>query len=151
MGIRKIFISGVIQGSATDKSIFSQDYRIKIKSALSAKFPEAEIFDPFDGHENSIDYDDAKGKETFMHHIDHLKSSDLVIAYLPHASMGTSIEIWEAHINKIPVWTITPMSSNWVIRFCSRKIFRDIEDFAAFVNQLENFRIETEEDADVRI
>lgn len=131
--IKKIFLAGVIQGSSQDKSIFSQDYRARLKTILRDYFPSAEIFDPFDGHENSIEYDDVKGKATFMGHICHIHESSLLIAYLPHASLGTAIEIWESHQRGIPVWTISPMRTNWVIRFCSDKIFDDIESFRRFL------------------
>ncbi len=95
--------------------------------------PDAKIYDPFDGHENSIDYDDDQGRKTFLHHIKQVQESDLVIAYLPHASLGTAIEIWESYKLGIPVWIISPMSTNWVVRFCSDKVFGDIESFADYL------------------
>lgn len=131
--IRKIFLSGVIQGSSQDRSIHSQEYRKEIKSILKDVFPEAEVYDPFAGHEHSVDYDDDKGLATFMSHLKHVYDSDLLIAYLPHASLGTAIEIWECHQRRIPVWTISPMKTNWIVRFCSEKIFGDIESFASYV------------------
>jgi hypothetical protein len=129
----KIFIAGVIQGSLQGKSIHSQDYRTEIKSLLGAAFPTADIFDPFDGHEYSIDYDDELGRQTFHRHLDEARSSDLLVAYLPHASLGTAIEIWESHQKGIPVWIISPMQTNWVVRFCSDKIFNDISSFAEYL------------------
>ena len=132
-GFNKIFIAGVIQGSHQDKSIHSQDYRQELRDLLAVAFPDARIYDPFEGHENSIEYDDHKGRETFLSGIKAVLESDLVIAYLPHASLGTAIEVWESHKNKIPVWTISPMKTNWVVRFCSDKVFESIEDLAAFL------------------
>jgi hypothetical protein len=136
MSFKKIFLSGVIQGSSRDKSIHSQNYRTQLKSILSDAFPDAAICDPFDGHENSIEYDDETGKKTFFGHLEHVRSSDLLIAYLPHASLGTAIEIWESHKNGIPVWTISPMKTNWVVRFCSEMIFEDIDAFADYVREI---------------
>jgi len=133
MTFRKIFLSGVIQGSSRDKGIHSQEYRTQLKEILKNAYPQAEICDPFDGHENSINYDDETGKRTFYGHLEHVRSSDLLIAYLPHASLGTAIEIWESHKNKIPVWTISPMKTNWVIRFCSDLIFEDVEAFSGYL------------------
>jgi hypothetical protein len=129
----KIFLAGVIQGSNQGKEIHSQDYRTEIKALVSAAYPQADIFDPFDGHEYSIDYDDEMGKQTFHRHLDEARSSDLLIAYLPHASLGTAIEIWESHLRGIPVWIISPMSTNWVVRFCSNKVFDDIASFANYL------------------
>lgn len=131
--VKRIFLAGVIQGSFKDKSIHSQEYRGRITSILKEAFPEAEIIDPFSGHENSIDYDDDRGKQTFLKHLDLATGCDLLVAYLPHASLGTAIEIWETHRRNIPIWTISPMKTNWIIRFCSSRIFEDIESFAAFL------------------
>jgi nucleoside 2-deoxyribosyltransferase len=133
MIFKKIFISGVIQGSSKDTSIHSQSYRSELRELLKKAFPDAVIFDPFDGHENSIDYDDQKGRETFFFHIKEVHNSDLLIAYLPHASLGTAIEVWESHNKGIPVWTISPMKTNWVIRFCSDKIFDNIGEFSKYL------------------
>jgi hypothetical protein len=132
---KNIFISGVIQGSALGRDIHSQEYRAQIKSILREAMPDSNIYDPFDGHENSIDYDDDQGRKTFFHHIKLVQESDLVIAYLPHASLGTAIEIWESYKLGIPVWIISPMSTNWVVRFCSDKVFSDIESFADYLTR----------------
>ncbi len=128
--MKRVFLAGIIQGSHRDKTIHSQDYRERIISAIQSAFPDAVIYNPFDGHEKSIEYDDQKGKETFFSALEEIKKCDLMIAYLPHASLGTAIEIWECHKLGIPVWTITGMKTNWVVRFCSEKIFDDIESFA---------------------
>jgi nucleoside 2-deoxyribosyltransferase len=129
----RIFISGVIQGSHQDKSIHSQDYRSRLKAILLEAFPDAAIHDPFEGHENSVEYDDRQARQTFLNHIDQVHKSDLLIAYLPHASLGTAIEVWESHKKQIPVWTISPMKTNWVVRFCSDKVFDDIDSFAEYL------------------
>jgi nucleoside 2-deoxyribosyltransferase len=134
--MKRIFLAGIIQGSNRDKTIHSQDYREMIISAIESAFPDAVIYNPFDGHEKSIEYDDRKGKETFFSAIEEIKSCDLMVAYLPHASLGTAIEIWECYKLGIPVWTITDMKTNWVVRFCSEKIFDDIESFAQHLQSL---------------
>ena len=141
MRFAKIFLSGVIQGSSRDNSIHSQEYRSRIKNILRQAYPDAEICDPFDGHENSVDYDDEMGKRTFFNHLEKVRGSDLLVAYLPHASLGTAVEIWESHRNNIPVWTISPMRTNWVIRFCSERLFDDIESLAEFLRS-ENVKAE---------
>ncbi len=130
---KKIFLAGVIQGSSQDKTIHSQAYRTELKAILREAFPNAEVFDPFDGHENSIEYDDEMGRRTFHSALEQVESSDLLVAYLPHASLGTAIEIWESHRKGIPVWTISPMRTNWVVRFCSEIIFDDISAFGKYL------------------
>ena len=47
------------------------------------------------------------------------KQFDLLIAYVPEASMGTAIEMWEAHQHARVVVTITPLSHNWVVQITS--------------------------------
>lgn len=131
--MEKIFLAGIIQGSSNDNSIHSQDYRKRIISAIGETYPGASVFDPFEGHENSIDYDDKQGKRTFYGALEEIKKCDLMIAYLPIASLGTAIEIWECYKLGIPVWIITGMKTNWVVRFCSEKVFNDIDSFAEYL------------------
>ena len=134
--MKRIFLAGIIQGSFRDKSIHSQDYREEIIAAIQDALPDAVIYNPLHGHENSVEYDDAKGKATFFNSLDEIKKCDLMIAYLPSASLGTAVEIWECYKLGIPVWTITPMKSNWVVRFCSDMIFDDIDSFSRHVESL---------------
>ena len=54
---------------------------------------------------------------------------DAVIAFVPEASMGTAIEIWEAHQNGHAVITISPLSKNWAIRFLSDLIYPNLGSF----------------------
>ena len=133
--MRKVFLAGIIQGSNKDRAIHSQHYREKIKSIIGKVCPEAAVYDPLDGHLQSVDYDDQKGKETFSGSLAEIGNCDLMIAYLPVASLGTAIEIWESYKRGVPVWTITGMKTNWVVRFCSEKIFEDIESFADYVEK----------------
>lgn len=133
--MRRVFLAGIIQGSNKDKAIHSQDYRAKIKSIIREVYPEAAIYDPLEGHLQSVDYDDEKGKETFSNSLAEIDNCDLMIAYLPVASLGTAIEIWESYRRGIPVWTITGMKTNWVVRFCSEEIFEDIESFADYMEK----------------
>jgi hypothetical protein len=130
---KNIFLSGVIQGSALGRDIHSQEYRTRIREILKESMPDSTVYDPFDGHEYSVDYDDEQGRKTFFGHVKKVHESDLVIAYLPHASLGTAIEIWESYKLGIPVWIISPMDTNWVVRFCSNKVFADIESFANYL------------------
>jgi nucleoside 2-deoxyribosyltransferase len=133
--MRRVFLAGIIQGSNKDRAIHSQDYRGKIKSIVREAYPEAAIYDPLQGHLQSVDYDDEKGKETFSNSLAEIDNCDLMIAYLPVASLGTAIEIWESYRRGIPVWTITGMKTNWVVRFFSERIFEDIESFADYMEK----------------
>ena len=56
---------------------------------------------------------------------------DVLVAFVPSASMGTAIEMWEAWRCGRIVLTISPLSHNWVVRFCSHAVYADVEVFAA--------------------
>ncbi|MHC4870893.1 MAG: hypothetical protein ACYTFY_03520 [Planctomycetota bacterium] len=126
-----IFLAGIIQGSLPD-SIESQDYREPILSALGKVFPEADIYDPIAEFPDSLEFTDKKSEEVFFHLMQRAGESDLLVAYVPSASMGTAIEIWNAFKSKKPVVVISPLELNWVIRFCADKICGSIEDFIEF-------------------
>jgi hypothetical protein len=130
---RRIFIAGIIQGSCKGKDVWSQDYRSRLKEVLARAFPGWEIYCPVENHPESEEYTDEEARETFMYHIDLVKRSSLIVAYLPSASMGTAVEMWEAYKKGIPVWTITPMLENWVVRITSTRIFPSLEALEEFL------------------
>jgi len=133
--MKKVFLAGIIQGSARDKSIIAQDYRGQIKGIIAEFMPDWEVYDPYDGHEGSVHYDIVKGEAVFRNSLEELERCDLLIAYLPSASLGTAIEMWESCRLGIPVWTITEMKDNWVVRFCSERIFANVDSFGEFLKQ----------------
>jgi hypothetical protein len=53
------------------------------------------------------------------------------VAFVPEASMGTAIEMWEAHRHGRVVITISPLVHNWAVRFLSHAVYADVEAFAA--------------------
>jgi nucleoside 2-deoxyribosyltransferase len=129
----RIFLSGIIQGSRRGKNIHAQTYRDVLKDLLHRYAPDAEIICPIDLHPNSVDYDDDQARATFIDMVRLAQESDLVIAYLPEASMGTAVEMWEAHRRGVPVLTISPLAENWVVKLASRKIFPTVAAFEAFL------------------
>ena len=131
--IRSFFLAGIIQGSKKGKILHSQEYRHKIRPILKRYFPKAEIIDPVDVHPDSAEYDYKTGESVFYKSIKQATQCDCLIAYLPEASMGTAIEMWECHKKKIPVWTITPLKNNWSIKFLSSEIFESLEEFELFL------------------
>ncbi len=137
---KRFFLAGIIQGSQRGRRLYPQDYRERIKRALEERFPRAVIFCPYELHPNSIDYDSEKGKETFLRMIEEAKRSDCLVAYLPEASLGTAIEIWECYKSGVPIWTISPMGENWVVKFFSTKIFPSLSDFETYLKEPEVVR-----------
>ena len=131
---RSFFLAGIIQGSKRGKNLYDQDYRTKIKTLLHQHFPESEIIDPLDTHPNSVDYDHQTGEKVFFESVKQATESDCVIAYLPEASMGTAVEMWECNKKGVPVWSITPMKQNWVVKFMSTKIFESLDEFEEYLD-----------------
>lgn len=125
----RAFLAGVMQGSMVEKGLVAQDYRQAIKALLQEHLPEVDVYDPLADHKNSLDYDRRTGREVFFYHNELCQTVDLLIAFLPQASMGTAIEMWEAYQNGAVVISISPMRHNWVVKFLSHRIYPDVESF----------------------
>ncbi len=130
----RFFVAGIMQGSRQDPDICSQDYRTAIREIILQKYPQAEIICPFDLYPESPYYGPEDGKRTFLDLADRAKEADFLIAYLPEASMGTAIEMWQAYGEGVPILSISPMAENWVIKFLSARTFATLEQFAEFVD-----------------
>ncbi len=127
--IVRFFLAGIIQGSKKGLDVFDQGYRERIKTILSEVFPGCVLVCPVEKHPRSVLYGDDRARRTFLENIEKAKQCDAMIVYLPEASMGSGIEMWEAHHRGIPIFTITPLSSNWVVRILSSAVFRDLSEF----------------------
>jgi len=135
---KRVFIAGIIQGSCKGKDVWSQDYRSRLKEALARAFPGWEVYCPVENHPESVEYTDEEAKETFFYHTDLVKESSLVVVYLPSASLGTAVEMWEAYKEGIPVWTVTPMLENWVVRITSTRIFPSLKELKGFLESCDS-------------
>lgn len=134
----RIFIGGVMQASNPGKGIVDQGYRQQIAAALTARWPDVEIIDPFRLHPNSVDYDDDAARATLFAMLECAATSDLVIAYVPTASMGTALEMYAAERAGVPVITISPLATNWVVIALSRRVFPDLPAFFAALAEAES-------------
>lgn len=134
----QVFIGGVMQASIQGKGIVSQDYRRQIADALQVRWPDIEVIDPFALHPNSVSYDDEGAQKTLFAMLDHAAASDVVIAYVPTASMGTALEMYVAHQRGVPVITISPLAENWVVRALSQRVFPDMASFLRAVAAAES-------------
>jgi len=65
----------------------------------------------------------------------------VLVAYLPEASMGTAIEMWEAYQHGAAVISISPLRTNWTVCFLSHAIYDDMEQFAAALQSGEVARV----------
>ena len=119
------FLAGIIQGSLPD-AIHDQDYRAEIAQMVRRHFPGAGIFDPFAEHPDSLAYDPEQGRTVFFHLMERAGASDVVIAFVPEASMGTAIEMWRAHRAGRVVVAVSPLAENWVVRFTADLVVPDV-------------------------
>jgi hypothetical protein len=129
----RVFIAGIMQGSRSDGEIDSQDYRRSIAHTLRRHIPGIEVLDPFELHPHSVRYSPEQAKQTLLELVALAGQADALVGYVPAASMGTAIEMWNAYQHGVPVYTICPLADNWVVRSLSERVFPDVEAFAAFV------------------
>ena len=125
----KIFIAGVMQGNRNDNKIYSQNYRKEIADILSPIIPDLDIVDPDITDPDRLNYTNEQAAEMFFRYSFMAGTVDLLVSYIPEASMGSAVEMWEAWKNKIPVITISPLKLNWVVKLLSAKVYPTIEDF----------------------
>ena len=127
-----------MQGSHTRMVLHDQDYRRHLKELIEENFPEADVYDPLANHSGSVNYDDETGRETFLGHNQMCSEVDVLLAFVPEASMGTAIEMWEAYRHGAAVIAISPMTLNWAVKFLSHEIYADV---ARFEQDVKNGRL----------
>ncbi|HZY42606.1 MAG TPA: MoaD/ThiS family protein [Anaerolineae bacterium] len=137
----RIFIAGIMQGSRRANDIDTQDYRGTIGAWLTAHVPNVEIVDPFELHPNSIAYSDDDARRTLIDLARTAGRADAVVAFVPEASMGTALEMWEAYHQQRIVITISPLIHNWVVKSLSTRVLADLDEFLAFVESGEFERV----------
>ena len=93
----RFFLAGIMQGSHLGALMHNQDYRGELGRLLREHFPGCTVYDPLADHRQSLDYDDEMARQVFYRHNRMCREVDVVIAFVPQASMGTAIEMWEAH------------------------------------------------------
>lgn len=128
-----IFIAGVMQGQRRDHLIEDQGYRTRITRAVESHLPGARVYDPWALSPGSVDYDPETAFNTFHTHLNQVRNMDLLIAYLPSASMGTAMEMWQAYQNDVPIVAVSPMRHHWAIRFTVDKLLPDLDALFDFI------------------
>ena len=129
----KVFIAGIMQGSRLDKDVEDQGYRERIASAIRARVPDTDILDPWALHPDSPTYDFERGKQVYLSLNDAAAQAQVLVAYVPQASMGTAIEMWQAFQAGARIYTISPLTENWVVKFLSDRVFATLDEFIQFV------------------
>jgi len=131
----RIFLCGIIQGSRPDLSVHGQSYRDELRRLVEKYLPGAEVYCPVSLHPESPSYGDRQAARVLEESVEAAKGSDLLIAYVPEASMGSAIELWEAKRAGVRVVSITPLKDNWVIRYASDVILKTFEELEEFLRQ----------------
>lgn len=127
----RFFLAGIMQGSHLAATIHHQGYRARIKQLLANHFPGADVYDPLADHAESLSYDDEQGRAVFFHHCQLCREVDVVLAFVPEASMGTAIEMWEAYRHGRVVVAISPLALNWSVKFLSHAVYADLDELEA--------------------
>ncbi len=122
----RFFIAGIIQGSLPD-TCHPQDYRAAIGDLLREAFPGAEVFDPVLEYPDSLGYDDAKASAAFFDLMDRAGKCDVLVSFVPEASMGTAIELWNAHHAGAYIVCVSGLTKNWVVRYLADMMLPDMD------------------------
>jgi hypothetical protein len=125
----RFFIAGIMQGSHAEARVHAQDYRQWITQLLAVSFPDAEVYDPRANHAQSLGYDDKTGRSVFFHHNRMCREVDALLAFVPEASMGTAIEMWEAYRHGAAVITLSPLRHNLAVKFLSSALYPNMTKF----------------------
>jgi hypothetical protein len=128
----RFFVAGIIQGSLPD-TVHPQDYRGEIAGLLRQAFPGAEVFDPVLEYPDSIGYDDATASAAFFDLMDRAGRCDVLVAFVPEASMGTAIELWNAHHAGAYVVCVSGLTLNWVVRYLADMVVPDLAGLARVI------------------
>ncbi|MBN1935581.1 MAG: hypothetical protein JW934_13015 [Anaerolineae bacterium] len=129
----RLFIGGIMQGSSQAMEVCDQSYRDQIAKIVHCHHPDVEIVDPFQIHPDGVTYDRERAVQTFLRLLDTAAEADVLIAYLPHASLGTALEIWRAYEAGKPVIAISPMDQNWALWATTHRIVPSLAAFEQFV------------------
>jgi hypothetical protein len=129
----RLFIGGIMQGSIREMAVHDQDYREVIGGIVRRYHPEVTIVDPRALHPDSVRYGREEAIDTFLAMLDEAAAADVLIAYLPEASLGTALEIWRAHEAGKPVLVISPMANNWMLWATATRVLPDLRAFETYV------------------
>jgi hypothetical protein len=130
----RVYLSGVMQGSRWDTSLVYQDYRQTLKDIILRKYPNAEILCPLELFPDAPAKDDRAAREVIYRCVELVGNVDVVVAFLPEASMGTAVELWESHKKAKVNIVVSPMRHNLMLRTVSDIIVPGIEQFEELIS-----------------
>ncbi len=124
----KIFVSGIVHGSR-ENEVYPQCYRKRIVDVIEKSWQNAIISCPSIVHSKSSTETLTETVKAFEQQLSLLKKSDIVVAYIPEASMGAAIEIYNASLRGKYVVTITPLQTSRIIKIFSHDIYDSVDSF----------------------
>ena len=128
----RFFLAGIMQGSHAEALLHDQDYRARITRLIEAPFSarrrlrSAGRITPSRWATTT-----PPAASVFFRHNRMCREIDVLLAFVPEASMGTAIEMWEAYQHGAAVITISPLKHNWAVKFLSHAVYTDLEQFEA--------------------
>lgn len=140
----RYFISGVMLGSARKLEnaavdLAPQDYRDRLTQIIRNVDPHAKVVEPLKIVKEraaalgktieEMNQDSNLVRDVFSDVVAVAAECDIVVSNLPEASMGSAAEIWEARKAGKTVFTISPMTDNWLLRSTTHHNFEDLDDF----------------------
>jgi hypothetical protein len=131
----QVFVGGIMQGSIREMAVHDQDYRDVIAGLVRRYHPDVAIVDPRALHPDSVHYGREKAVRTFLAMLGRAAEADVLIAYLPEASLGTALEIWQAYQAGKPVLVISPMAHNWMLWATATRVLPDLDAFEIFLRE----------------
>ena len=127
------FLAGIIQGSITETRIHRQDHRAMIRDAIKRAVPDSQVYCPVTHYPDSLSYDPDKARRVFFELMERAAQADVLVAYVPEASMGTAVEMWQAYRAGRVVLAVTDMTINWAVRFLADRTFPTPDQLERFL------------------
>lgn len=121
-----------MKGDIADKGLYDQSYRQHLSDLINKRYPDAQIIGHDELYPNGIDTLENE-KIAFFELINQAAMSDVLISFLPKASMGTAIEIWEAYKKGKIILSVTPFKKNWTVNFLSSCVFTNLLELENFL------------------
>jgi hypothetical protein len=133
----RIFLAGIIQGGLPGTSIHPQTYRDDLRQILDTVVPDAQLIEPHGENPDRLGWSQERQRAMFFDYVAKAGTADLLVAWLPEPSMGTAIEMYEAHRAGVPVLAVTPLQHTWAVFSTATQCFPDLSSLAAFVRGTE--------------
>jgi hypothetical protein len=121
-----------MKGGIINEGLSDQSYRHKLHSLIKNIYPNAEIIGHNELYPEGVERFE---QEAFFELIKQASECDVIIAFLPMASMGTAIEIWEAYKKQKIILTVSPLNRNWSVKFLSSHIFSNMQSLESFLQK----------------